>query len=242
MHIDRMRTSTAVALALLLAFPALAQKRRAVRHPGTPVVSQPQTIVLAPSKDNTLYESSNGSLSNGSGIHVFTGNTATGSHRRALLAFDLSQIPPGSRITRIQLKTTVSMSVSSGGRVALHALLADWGEGSSNAGLSGDGGGTPARMNDATWLHRFFPSIPWTTPGGDFETVADAAPVSAVAGATWETEGMIARVQQWVDQPSTNFGWIAIGDERANRTAKRFDSREVTGATKPSLTVEYIPR
>jgi hypothetical protein len=237
-----MRTPTAVALALLLALPAHAQKRRAVRHPGTPVVIQPRTIVIVPSKDNTLYQTSDGSVSNGAGIHVFAGSTASASRRRALLAFDLSQIPPGSRITRVSLRMTVSMSISSSGGIALHALLADWGEGSSNAGASSDGGGAPARMNDATWIHRFFPGAPWTTPGGDFASPADAAPVPAIGTATWETAGMIARVQQWVDQPLTNFGWILIGDEQSTRTAKRFDSREVTGATKPSLTVEYIPR
>jgi hypothetical protein len=238
-----MRTPTVVALTLLLALPAFAQKRRAVRHPSTPVVSTPRTIVLAPAKDNTLYQNDDGTFSNGVGIHVFAGNTAASSRRRALLAFDLTQIPPGSQVTRVSLKMTVSMSLTNSGGLSLHALLADWGEGSSNAGASGDGGGTPSRMNDATWIHRFFPAERWTTPGGDFTAAADAAPRTVSSNSvTWETAGMIARVQQWVDQPAANFGWIVIGDERSSRTAKRFDSREVTGATKPSLTVEYIPR
>src|SRR5688572_7299452 len=52
-------------------------KRRAVRFPvGAP--TQPQTVVLTPSKDNTLYEHSAGLTSNGQGIHLFTGATAGG--------------------------------------------------------------------------------------------------------------------------------------------------------------------
>src|SRR5712691_6169329 len=70
-------------------------RRRAVRSgPPTPML---QTVVLAPSKDNTLYQTSNGSLSNGAGIHLFAGMTNRRERRRALLAFDVaSQIPPGS--------------------------------------------------------------------------------------------------------------------------------------------------
>lgn len=234
-----MRTPAVVVLALILTLPLHAQKRRSVRHPSSPVV---RTLTLVPAKDNTLYQTANGSLSNGAGVHVFAGLTAASSRRRALLAFDLTQIPPGSRITRVSLTMTVSMSISNAGGIALHALLADWGEGASHAGLSQDGDGAPSRTNDATWIHRFFPDVLWTTPGGDFAGIPDAAPVLAIGTATWETAGMIERVQQWVDQPATNFGWILIGDEQATRTAKRFDSREVTGATKPSLTVEYIPR
>jgi hypothetical protein len=233
-----MRTAPLVVLALLLTLPLHAQKRRAVRS-TTPAASS-KVIVLVPAKDNTLYENSSGAVSNGAGPHVFAGNTASGSRRRAVMAFDLTQIPPGSRITRVVLRTRVSMSVSSTGGVALHALTADWGEGTSNAGASQDGAGTASRPNDATWIHRFFPNVLWNTPGGDFASTPDApAAPSIVTNATWETAGMITRVQQWVDQPATNFGWILVGAENAPRTAKRFDGREATGATQPSLTVEY---
>lgn len=234
-----MRSSLIVALVVLIALPAVAQKkRRSVRHPGPPVVG---SVVLVPAKDNTLFNTTNGSLSNGAGPHVFAGTNASGNRRRAVLAFDLSAIPPGSRITRVTLTMTVSMSINSEGGVALHALLADWGEGASNAGASHDGGGAPSQVNDATWIHRFFPDVLWTTPGGDFNSLPDAPAAPAIfETATWQTPEMISRVQQWVDQPSTNFGWILIGDETFPRSAKRFDGRESTGATKPSLAVEYV--
>ena len=53
---------------------------------------------------------------------------------------------------------------------------------------------------------------------------------------------MIARVQGWVDQPSTNFGWIVIGNEDASRTTKELDSRESSSAAgRPTLAIDYLP-
>lgn len=225
---------------MLLAVSAHAQKRRAVRHPSAPVVLPPQTIVLAPSKDNTLYENGTGALSNGAGVHVFAGSNAGGVRRRAVLSFNLAQIPRGSRVTRVSLKMRVSMSISASS-VSLHALLADWGEGLSNAGLSNDGGGAPSQTNDVTWIHRFYPNVRWTTPGGDFVSAPDAPPTPVLTEVTWETAQMVTRVQQWVDEPATNFGWIVIGNESFTRSAQRFDSREAPPATRPSLTIEYTP-
>jgi hypothetical protein len=218
-------------------------KRRSVRSgPSPPHVSEPQTIVLTPSKDNTLYESSTGTLSNGAGVHLFAGATRLRSLRRALLAFDVaSQVPPGSRITRVTLTLHVSLSIAGPQRAALHRVTADWGQGASDAGPSNDGTGSAARTGDATWLHRFFPDQRWTAEGGDFNPAADAT-ATARDSVTWESsEAMIARVQGWLDQPATNFGWIVIGNETQSTTAKRFDSREVDpAATRPALTIELL--
>lgn len=218
-------------------------KHRSVRTgPSPPPPAQPQTIVLTPSKDNTLFESSGGTLSNGAGVHLFTGATASRSLRRALLAFDVaSQIPPGSRITRASLTLRVSLTIAGPQRMALHRVTADWGEGSSNAGSSRDGTGANARTGDATWLHRFFPDQRWTAQGGDFNPAADAI-VTTGDPVIWESSAaMIARVQEWLDQPAANFGWIVIGNETQSTTAKRFVSREMPSAeTRPALTIEFV--
>jgi len=56
------------------------------------------------------------------------------------------------------------------------------------------------------------------------------------------TTAMIARVQVWVDQPSTNFGWIVIGNENGSRSAKQLSSRESTNTSeRPTLTIDYLP-
>ncbi len=218
---------------------AMTRKRRALRS-ITPAPPQTQTIVLTPSKDNTLYENNTGSLSNGTGPHVFAGITRSGFRRRALVAFDVAgQIPPGSHITRAALTMHVSKTVSGAEPATLRRVTKNWGEGSSNAGGASDGGGAEAVSNDATWLHTFFPSSTWTNPGGDFDASTDATASVATSG-TWESEAMIARVQQWLDQPATNFGWIVFGNESRTGSAKRLDSREAQPETvRPSLTIEY---
>jgi hypothetical protein len=221
---------------------AAGRKHRAVRSvTPTEPQPQPQTVTLTPSKDNTLFESSDGSISNGVGPHLFAGKTASGSRRRALLAFNIAgQIPPGSRITRVALTLHVSQTISGADTVALHRAAADWGEGNSNAGLSRDGSGTGARTGDATWLHTFFSNSRWSTAGGDFDAATDATTSVASASGRWESAAMIARVQQWLDQPATNFGWLVTANESRNTSAKRFDSREVQSQTsRPSLTVDF---
>jgi hypothetical protein len=219
---------------------AQTRKRRAVRSgfPGP----QKQTVVLTPSRDNTLFEEPQGGRSNGVGPHLFVGATASDSRRRALLAFDVAaQVPPGSRITRVTLALHVSMTITGAQSMALHRVSANWGEGLSNAGFSHDGGGAPSRPGDATWVHRFFPDSLWSTTGGDFERTADAATVISGASGTWESAAMVTRVQQWLDQPATNFGWIVIGNEDESTTTKRFDSREMQPAeSQPSLTIELV--
>ena len=213
-------------------------RRRAVRYPPAPV---PQKVVLTPSKDNTLYESSTGSVSNGAGIHLFAGLTAGLQLRRALLAFDLaSQIPPGSRITRAELTLTVTRGAL-GPRAELHRVAVDWGEGPSNAGSSRDGMGTSSGTGDATWIHTFFPDRRWSNDGGDFDVAADAS-ANADNGAVTlpSSAALVARVQGWVDSPATNFGWIIIGNESGVATAKEFGSREIVPSTmRPLLTVEF---
>lgn len=220
------------------------KRRRAVRFTSSipDPEPEPQTVEITPSKDNTLFQSGNGSVSNGAGIHLFIGATSTGAIRRAVVAFDLaSQIPPGSRITRATLSMRVSLTVSGDHPTSLHRVNADWGQGSSNAGSSRDGIGDGSEAGDATWRHRFFPNTFWTNPGGDFDPAGDASTLAGFGTFAWETSAaMVARVQGWLDQPATNFGWLIKGDEESPRSAKRLHSREGTATNRPTLTVEFV--
>ena len=66
-------------------------------------------ITIEAEKDNTLYFTEDGSLSNGAGQYLFAGNTAAGVPGRAVLAFDIAgNIPPGSTIDGVVL--TLEMS------------------------------------------------------------------------------------------------------------------------------------
>ena len=200
-------------------------------------------IVINPSKDNTLYEydPAEGDTSNALGLHFFAGETGMGELRRGVVAFDIAgHIPAGSTVTAVSLSMNMSRTaVETARTVELHKLLADWGEGTSDApGEEGDG--APATSNDATWRHRFFDTIFWTNEGGDFSaTVTASQSVGAIGQYTWTSAQMVADVQEWLDNPANNFGWLVLGDESTIATAKRFDTRE--SASPPVLTIQYIP-
>jgi hypothetical protein len=198
-------------------------------------------ITITPSKDNTLYEydPAEGDHSNGAGLHFFAGENGMGELRRGVLAFDVAGIiPPGSTITAVSLTMNMSMTPAGPETIELHTLLADWGEGTSHA-PQGEGDGAPATPNDATWRHRFFDTIFWTTEGGDFSATVSASQSVDVTGPyTWSSTQMVADVQAWVDDPASNFGWLVLGNETTIATAKRFDTKE--SASPPMLTIEYV--
>ena len=208
------------------------------------VAAMPATaniINITPSKDNTLYEYDplEGDMSNALGLHFFAGETAMAELRRGVLAFDIAgNIPPGSKITTVTLSLNMSKTPLDDPRtVELHTLLADWGEGTSIA-PGEEGEGAPATPNDATWRHRFFDTIFWTTEGGDFSaTVSASQSVGPLGQYTWSSAQMIADVQSWLDNPASNFGWLVLGDESTVLTSKRFDTRE--SASPPVLTIQY---
>jgi hypothetical protein len=210
---------------------------------GAPSLAIADIININPVKDNTLYEfvPADGDRSNALGLHFFTGETGMGELRRGVLAFDIAgNIPAGSTILGVTLSLNMSRTGSDTPRnVELHKLLADWGEGTSVApGEEGDG--APATTNDATWRHRFFDTIFWTTEGGDFSGTASASQsVGSVGVYTWSSSQMRADVQSWLDDPASNFGWLVLGDESAILTAKRFDTRE--SASPPVLSIIYRP-
>ena len=200
------------------------------------------TVNINPSKDNTLYEYNPdvGDLSNALGMHFFAGKTAMNALRRGVLAFDIAgNIPPGSTITAVSLSANMSRTpTNTAYAMELHKLLADWGEGTSHA-PGQEGGGAPATPNDATWRHRFFDTIFWSTQGGDFSaTVSASQMVGGVGQYMWSSAQMVVDVQGWLDNPASNFGWLLLGNESVAGSTKRFDTRE--SASPPVLTIQYV--
>jgi hypothetical protein len=205
------------------------------------LVARADTVTLTAVRDNTLFESSTGNLSNGAGPVFFSGRTNGGSIRRALVRFDFATIPAGATVDSVQLHLHVSRSPDSVPRnFDVHRVLADWGEGTSN---TSQGTGTTATTNDATWIHRFRPGTLWTNAGGDFVATASASLVVISEGNyVWRGPGLTANVQNWLGMPATNFGWLLRGNETTSQTARRFDSREnSTPANRPRLVVFYTP-
>ena len=124
---------------------------------------------------------------------------------------------------------------------ALHRGLAPWGEGASNP-AGNEGRGTAAEPGDATWWYREVPGVLWATAGGEFaagpSATADIGPQGlayAMSGA-----GMTGDVQQWLDDPASNFGWFLLGNESGIQTVRQFGSRESSDVdSRPTLFVSY---
>jgi hypothetical protein len=221
-------------LPTLTATPRLAS----TRPPATPA-----RVELTPSKDATLFQDDAGAVDNGAGEGLFVGSTNNRSVRRALIAFDLTSIPRGSVVSRVELRLTVTRTQSGPQNVALHRVAADWTQGAATA-AGNEGGGAPAATGDATWVHRSFDRTRWARPGGDFaETPSVGVSVAGDGPVTFpSTPQLVTDVQSWVNSPEQNFGWALVGNERDPQTAKRFASREAADArVRPTLIVDLLP-
>jgi len=230
-----------------------------------------EIITLTPSHDATIY--GNGinqgvpntdgqdlvDRSNGAGPGIFAGGNGAQAPHRALIQFDVAgNVPQGSVITSAQLTMYIGIVAGSGGApglgdqtpriMDLHALTADWGEGttgSTSTTIGGTGQGFPANPGDATWNARHFGSVNWTTPGGDFRsTVSSSLAVGSVffSPQTWQsTPQLVADIQGWLDDPLNNFGWILINeDENQKQTHRAFFSKEWTDPSmRPQLMLTY---
>ncbi len=207
------------------------------------LVSAAAELSFAPVADTSVFFGVGyDNVADGAGPHLWLAVTAGDFNRRALLRFDLSAIPRGSVVREVRLSLYESRARDQH-NVAVHRLLASWGEGLSNAGTSG--AGAPATPGSATWINRFHPGTPWVSTGGEFVATASASSSVGLAGEryTWgPTPGLQADVQTWVDNPAINHGWVLIGVENVSQNAKRFESREnTTAANRPQLQVIYDP-
>ncbi|HYE63678.1 MAG TPA: DNRLRE domain-containing protein [Phycisphaerales bacterium] len=210
--------------------------------------AQAQTASLTPDKDNTLFEMLGlPDLSSGQG-DLFAGGIAQQNElgnayrRRSLLHFNLSSIPAGATITSATLRIQVTKTIAGTYQFDLYRMLADWGEGASNAG--GQGTGTNAAAGDATWNYRFFgdASSAWATPGGDFSPdIRGTAMIGGIGNYTFTGAGMVADVQAWVNGNQPNYGWMMTSHfEFLTSIAKRISSGEASNVSaRPTLIVNY---
>ncbi len=213
---------------------------------AAPAGAEPAEVEVVASRDNTLYTIETAEVSNGSGVHLFAGHLqfVPDGLRRALLRFDVAEvIPPGMVVASARLRLMATRTAGTNNPMTLHRVLADWGEGASDAGEPG-GEGIAPEPGDATWINRFFPGQPWANQGGDFEAQALSTLVVSGAGTyTWPSSAeLVAAVQGWADEPAGNFGLVVVGHEVPGGTAKRFSSREAaTPADRPHLLLTFAP-
>lgn len=221
-----------------------------VSLPLIPMLSTADDVLIAAGADNTLYEDSLGSVSNGSGAIMVAGRTngEVDSIRRAVLFFDVAgNIPHGAVVESVALSLYLNKGNGGAREMRLHRLLTDWGEGASVK--DGGGLGAMAEPGDATWLHTFYPDAFWGSDGGRYVGRVSASQLVGTAGGnndfagsyTWpSTDRLVDDVRRWVKKPSRNYGWILVGDESVKQTAKQFASREsVSPELRPMLEVTY---
>lgn len=207
------------------------------------------TVVLNPSKDNTLIQVVlEDPRSNALGDGIYTGRVGAlggGTRRRAVLAFDLDgAVPPKAEITSVTLRLNLIATVSGDQTLTLHALLSDWGEGTSN---DNGGQGSLATPGDATWIHTFFDTDVWTNQGGDYSAVASASQVVGPNTGVFYTWGptaqMQADVEAWLADPAENFGWLLLGNELQTQTVKKFVSKDhFLEDWHPQLVIEFVSK
>jgi len=203
------------------------------------------TATVEADRDATLFEESGGGLASGAGTAIFAGRTnSVDPVRRGLIHFTLPSRPPTKRPTPVAIDgvavvlTNTTQSNVSPREYRLHRVLADWGEGTSS---SSGGSGAASTAGDATWIHAFYPDVYWMHNGAQFEGEPSARLVVEGPGVyRFEGDGLLLDVKRWAQDPSTNFGWILIGDETQPQTARAFASREHPNATfRPVLEVHY---
>lgn len=211
-----------------------------------PSLSAQENVVLIPTKDNTLYENTEGNTSNGKGEFLFIGrnNTASESVRRALLQFDLSGISSDQMVESASLLLTINRTNDNVlAPASLHLVSKDWGEGDSDAPGS-ESGGTDAAADDATWLFAKFDSVAWENAGGDFEETATATDtlMNSSEVLQFSTEAMATQINEAIANGQPTISWIIIGDESRNQSARKLLSREsAEEADRPSLTLRFSP-
>jgi hypothetical protein len=186
------------------------------------------------------YASSNVSLADPG---MFVGTDGAINPKRGLIEFNIASagIPSGATITAVQLQLTVGQVAGSGGgggsgsgsnqTISLYDETQTWGQPTNVIGatsFTGDGGGKPAQNGDATWNDAFYNSnassaVAWTTaPGGNWTStsadIADASVPESLTNATWSSSGMVADVQNWLNNPTDNFGWLIKNQNETSAT------------------------
>ncbi|MFO7653969.1 MAG: DNRLRE domain-containing protein [Candidatus Krumholzibacteriia bacterium] len=189
--------------------------------------------------DATIYEE-DAQGANGAGEYAYAGSDTAGNVRRALLLFDLADIPATAEVDSVALQLSVTYRGQQLVRIDLKPATTSWTEGPS--GGSGVSGEAPemAVIGDVTWQYASYDHLEWTTPGGDYGDPVSESHVSEAGVHHWTggAESLLAAtVQGWIADPVANRGFMVRGDWLAETEADRW----VQFATRENATPEHRP-
>ena len=198
------------------------------------------TVQVAASQDTTLY-SDQPADANGAGEFLLTGQAGEGdSDKHLLVKFDLESagIPDGATIIDAVLTLNLAQTIGPSAAISVHQVTTAWGEAGSDAPGS-EVNGVAAQQFDATWVYAFFDGAIWSSPGGDFDSAASATTEVDQPGTyQWFEFGIVDDVQEWLDDPASNHGWLLDGG--GNGSLKSFTSKDSGNALlAPQLEITY---
>ena len=152
---------------------------------------------------------------------------ANDTQHTALLRWDLSSLPPGSRVLSAEITLFVTGGIATPGYRAYEVRR-------------------PWQELEATW-RVFAAGQAWQTPGAQADLDRGSRVVAALTPSTTGlytfplNEAGLALVQAWIHAPAENRG-IAIGGGSALQNAWEFDSRDsAVPGRRPKIAVTYIP-
>ena len=208
------------------------------------------TIMTFSANTDTSVSGKSGHENNSAGgLHMASsGRSGTNFIRRALFQFDVSTIPVSSTINSAKLTLTTSGGATNppgtgDSNFGVHRLLVNWGEGNKVGTVQT--GGQAASDDEATWNSRLHNTAAWGTPGGqagtDYMGSSSASTLvdNKFGTFNWTGTGLSDDVSAWVNNSTTNHGWILISEkETVSKTMKQFLTRENATDT-PQLEVSF---
>jgi YD repeat-containing protein len=178
-------------------------------------------------KDCTIASSSTYENRELCGDPLFVGhNSETSSTGRALLQYNLSSVPRGSQI----LSSSIAMwlrSATPGTPIQIDAY-----------GLN-----PRAFTSSVTW-NSYDGTYAWTTPGGDhLKTLAGSTLVKPEYEGGWVSIGFSPQVEQWVRDPTSNFGiLLKAHNEAVNATDEFIQTANGESEPEPDIHIVYEPQ
>jgi hypothetical protein len=187
------------------------------------IVVNPVTVALAATADTYLSGGSKTSNYGTASSLIADGNPDFG----ALLKWDLSSIPAGSMLQTATL--SVNVSGTSADTYEIYKLKRSWTE------------------LQATW-NRAATGTNWQSAGAQGSLDRDSTVLGTVTATATGIRNVVlnaaglAVVQGWVNNPSTNFGFILQDYANTAKDDLVFSSKEATvAANRPQLQVQYTP-
>lgn len=186
---------------------------------------------------DTYLNSAPANLDKNSGIvniiwtHRFTAGT---NETDAMTNADLTSLS-GKTVLNAHLGATESNRSGNGYNIKIHRIIAGaWIEGTKN--------NTTASAGEPTFNNRAHPATAWNTAGcrgsgTDYQTTPESTTFVGSAG-THTFDLTPATLQDMIENPSTNYGFIWRTDDAAAGEFEQFHSSEGAGA-KPFIYIEY---